>query len=63
LPTIRYCPFCEEWHRFQLEFDEEHEVFELRCSKSGLLVEKASKEEQPDRFLELSWQFVPPPQE
>ena len=63
MPTIRYCPFCEREHKFQIQFIEEPETFELWCYYTGILVERVSKEEQFDRFLELSLQFVRPPEE
>ncbi len=60
VPTIRYCPFCEQEHTFHIQFDADKDTFELWCSWSGLLVEKVVEEEQSDRFFELKWQFVPP---
>ena len=63
MPTIRYCPWCEREHKFQMLFDEECKTFELWCHDSGILVERISKEEEPDRFLELRRRFWPPPEE
>ena len=63
MPTIRYCRFCEREHKFQIEFDEEAMTFELWCDKYGLLVERVAEQDQFERFFELKWQFIPPPEE
>lgn len=62
MPTIKYCPFCEQHHKFHIEYYEDTHIFELRCIYSGLLVEEVQEELQFDRFSELKRQFIPPPE-
>jgi len=61
LPTFRYCQFCEIEHIFRICLDRETDTFELWCSKSGLRVETVTQEDDFDRFLQLTRQFIPPP--